>query len=69
MLEYVVISIIHRIETRLLLPEDIVAEGNAFRESGIKEKVFALATRIFDNYDEEEFIAAASVEITPSAGI
>jgi len=66
MLEYVVISIIHRIETRFLLPEDIVSEGNAFRESGIKAKVFALATRIFDNYDEEEFIAAASVEITSS---
>lgn len=62
-LERVITSMIYRIETNFLLPEEIVQEGHQFREMTTDEKGEYLISKIALDYDPEEFYEAASVEI------
>lgn len=62
-LEKVIIGMIYRIEQHVLLPEEIVKEGQHFRGMSSEEKGEYLITRLANNYDTSEFYDAAAVEI------
>ena len=68
-LENVITSIVHRVENKIMLPEDIIEEGSTYREMSTEEKIGALVSRILVDYGPHEFFEAASVVVKNEKGI
>lgn len=68
-LKKVIVSMIHRIETNTLLPEEIIEGGQAFRNMDTNERGEILIHRIANEFDCYDFFDAASIEMPDDSDV